>query len=391
MDVVDVVVHPRAAVVLVHAHGPQRHDLLVRVGEHAGQLLEVLDGHAGQLGGVLEGVGLEARGVLLEGDGGHGIHLRADVALVVAVLEGVADVLGALLELQVVVHERLVVLLLLDEVVGDAVRDGEVGVRMEDHRLVGARARARPDGAQIVVLDVLALELAGGQARVQHGVRFGHVGAPGDEHVGLVEVAVGAGGLVGLEHVHEGHHGAGHAQAGVRVDVVRQQAGLDELGTGVALGDGLLAAQPERHAALVGLPGFLELGGDELKRLVPRGLAQALFGALRRLVLADHRRGEAVVPVEDLRQVVALDAVEALVGLVVRVARDADQLVVLDLADHAAAAAAEAAHGRVLLAVARCGRGRLTLAACASYERRHGARRSGACERDGRGLDESSS
>ena len=183
-------VHPCAAVVLVHAHGPQRHDLLVRIREHLGQLLEVLDGHAGELRGVLEGVGFQARGVLLEGDGAHRVHLRADLALVVAVLEGVADVLGALLELQVVVHEGLVVLLLRHEVVCDAVRDGEVGVRMEDHRLVGARARARSDGAEIVVLHALARELAGRQARVQHGVRFGHVGAPGDEHVGFVEVAV---------------------------------------------------------------------------------------------------------------------------------------------------------------------------------------------------------
>ena len=176
VDVVNAMVHPCAAVVLVHAH--------------LGQLLEVLDGHAGELRGVLEGVGFQARGVLLEGDRAHRVHLRADLALVVAVLEGVADVLGALLELQVVVHEGLVVLLLRHEVVCDAVRDGEVGVRMEDHRLVGARARARSDGAEIVVLHALARELAGRQARVQHGVRFGHVGAPGDEHVGFVEVAV---------------------------------------------------------------------------------------------------------------------------------------------------------------------------------------------------------
>ena len=43
-------------------------------------------GHAGELRGVLEGVGLQARGVLLERDGAHRVHLLADLALVVAVL-----------------------------------------------------------------------------------------------------------------------------------------------------------------------------------------------------------------------------------------------------------------------------------------------------------------
>ena len=54
VDVVDVVVHPRAAVVLVHAHGPQAHDARVGLGEHGGQLAQVLHGHAGKLRGVFE-------------------------------------------------------------------------------------------------------------------------------------------------------------------------------------------------------------------------------------------------------------------------------------------------------------------------------------------------
>ena len=106
------------------------HDALVGVGEHfERERLQVLRRHAGKLGGVLEGVGRQARGVLLERDGAHGVDGLAHVARVVAVVGGVADVLGALLELQVVVHEGLVVLLVLHEVVRDAVRDGQVGVR----------------------------------------------------------------------------------------------------------------------------------------------------------------------------------------------------------------------------------------------------------------------
>ena len=392
VDVVDVVVHPGAAVVLVHAHRPQRHDVLVGVGELERERLQVLRRHAGELRGVLEGVGRQARGVLLERDGAHGVDGLAHVACVVAVVGGVADVLGALLELQVVVHEGFVVLLVLHEVVRDAVRDGQVGVRLEQHDRVGAHGRAGAQRAQVVVLHVLARELPGREARVQHGVRLGHVGAPGDEHVGVVEVGVAAGRLVGLEHVHEAHHGAGHAQARVRVDVVRKQTRLDELGAGVSLGDGLLAGEPERQAGLVGLPRFLELRGHELQRLVPCGLAQALVGALRGLVLADERLGQTVVTVEDLAQVVALHAVESLVGKVLRVARHAHELAVLHLADHAASAAAEPAHGRVLLPLAarRGARGARTAVRAAGH-RRKAARRCGARQRDGRRLDECSS
>lgn len=49
--------------------------------------------------------------------------------------------------------------------------------------------------------------------------------------------------------------GAGHAQARVRVDVVREKTGFDELGAGVAFSVmGRWAAQPEGQARLVALP-----------------------------------------------------------------------------------------------------------------------------------------
>jgi hypothetical protein len=50
VDVVDHVVDPGAARVLVEAHGPERHDLGLRVGVQLGQRLELVPGHAGELG-----------------------------------------------------------------------------------------------------------------------------------------------------------------------------------------------------------------------------------------------------------------------------------------------------------------------------------------------------
>ena len=220
-------------------------------------------------------------------------------------------------------------------------------------------------------------------------MRLGHVRAPRDEDVGLVKVGVAAGGLVGLEHVHEAHHGAGHAQARVRVDVVGQQPRLPELGRAVAFHDGLLAAAPERKAALVVLPGLLQLAGHQVQRLVPRRLAQAFLRALGGLVVADERRGQTVLAVQDLRQVVALDAVEPAVRPVVGVAGHRNQPAVLHFADDAASAAAETAHRQIRLAgaVGRCAR---LPAAGAAHERRHGACRGGAGQCDGGGLDEQS-
>jgi hypothetical protein len=68
VDVVDHVVHPGAAGVLVEAHGPEADDLLLRVGIQLGQLLEALGRHAGQLGHLLERVFGDELLELVEGD-----------------------------------------------------------------------------------------------------------------------------------------------------------------------------------------------------------------------------------------------------------------------------------------------------------------------------------
>ena len=61
-----VVVHPRAAIVLIHAHGPQAHHTQIGVGEHFAQIGEILDGNARKLARVFERVVRQTRGVLLK-------------------------------------------------------------------------------------------------------------------------------------------------------------------------------------------------------------------------------------------------------------------------------------------------------------------------------------
>ncbi len=88
-----------------------------------------------------------------------------------------------------------------------------------------------PSGAQAVV----------DHPRPQHRVHLGHVGAPGDDGVGELDVVVAARRFVDAVDLHEGGHRRGHAVAGVGVDVVGAPAGLGQLDRGVALGDRVLA------------------------------------------------------------------------------------------------------------------------------------------------------
>ena len=240
------------------------------------------------------------------------------------------------------------------------------------------------------MLHVRVVELAGREARVEHRMGFCHVGAPGDEHVGVVEVGIAAGGLVGLEHVHKADDGARHAQARVRIDVVGEQARLPELSRDVSLGDGLLARSPKREARLVVLPRFLELRRHEVEGFVPTRLAQAILGAFRRSIVADKRGGQPVFAVEHFREIVALDAVEPLVRLVVGVARHRDEAtLIVNFADNAAPASAEAADRTVFLRFASGLRGCPLARASREHGERPACRRR--CEGDRSRLHEHSS
>jgi hypothetical protein len=68
VDVVDHVVGPGAARVLVEAHGPQAHDLGLRVGVGLGQVFQLLDRHARQRADLLGGVVADELGELVEAD-----------------------------------------------------------------------------------------------------------------------------------------------------------------------------------------------------------------------------------------------------------------------------------------------------------------------------------
>ena len=132
--------------------------------------------------------------------------------------------------------------------------------------------------------------------------------------------------------------------AGVGVDVVGAEAGLEQLVGGVALPDRPLARAEHADAGrALGLERGLELLGHDVERLVPGDRRELAVLGVVAVAHPQQRRGQPVGAVHDLGEEVALDAVEAAVDLGLDVAVGGDHLAVLDRDHHAAAGAAEAA------------------------------------------------
>ena len=210
MQVVDKVVRPGAASVLVEAHGPGGHDLDVRIGVERSQRLEPAGLDTRHLHCPLERIGCDEGGIFLEAD-------RLGVVGVLGVLgcllqrvvgaEAVADVLVAVLEVHEVGDKRLVDRARLDDVVGDVVEDDEVGLRREDDGDVGEVEAALAEGREHRDLDVRIAEAAVGDPRPEDRVHLGHVRAPEHEGVGVLDIVVAAHRLVDAEGAHEAGDG----------------------------------------------------------------------------------------------------------------------------------------------------------------------------------------
>ncbi len=177
-----------------------------------------------------------------------------------------------------------------------------------------------------------------------------HVRPPQDHAVGIFDVVVVAGRLVGAEDAVERGHGAGHAVAGIGVDVVGAEARLEQLVHGVALLHRPLpgAEAGDAAGAFLGI-GLAELPLHLVEGLLP-GHRHELALLVELTVLHAHERlGEAVLAVLDLAVEVALDAVQAPVDRRIRIALGGDDLAVLGRHHDAAAGAAEATHRLVPL------------------------------------------
>ena len=249
VDVVHEAVDPDPAHVLVEAHGPVGDHLLLGVGVELGQALQALHRHPGQLGHVFSGVGLQGFLVVLEADLGQVALGRVLGRLLQGVIraQAITDVGGRGIEIDVGVDEVPVHLVVANDVIGDVVEDRQVGLGLEDDAVVRQLEAAVLEGGEDMDLAALLGQAGVGEARPEHRVVLRHVRPPEDEGVGLLQVVIAAHGLVGAKGAHEAHHGGGHAMPGVGVDIVGAEAGLVELGRGIALVDGPLAGAEHAH------------------------------------------------------------------------------------------------------------------------------------------------
>lgn len=187
---------PGAVGGLVESHGPQAHPLTGRSDEPR-RLPDVLLGearHLGHRGGRVVREELRHR---LPALGVGGDELGVDVAL------GVQQV-------------------------QQAVQQREVGTRLdlqEQVRLGGRGGAPRIDDDHLGARRLHPLH----HPEEQDGMAVGHVGADDEEQVGLIEVLVRAGRAVRPERQLVAGAGAGHAQPGVRLDLVGPHEPLGQL------------------------------------------------------------------------------------------------------------------------------------------------------------------
>ena len=352
VHVVDHVIDPGAARMLVEAHSPEGRDLDLGIGVGLGQRLQLVLGHAGNLVCLVQRVFGNELGEIVEADRLvlARVALRLAIGAGVAVVhrhlfqrvvrtQAVADVGDTLEEVHVLLHEGFIHRLVLDDVVADVVEDGQVGLRLEDQFVVRQFAGTMTEGRQHVDLDVLGGQATVGDARPEDRVHLGHVRAPQREHVSSLNVVVAAHRLVDTESAHETGYGRSHAVTGIRIQAVGTQTGFPQLGGGIAFPHRPLTGTEHRHAAraLVRVfQGCLDLFGHDVEGLVPGNRRELAVLVELTVLHPQHRLGQAVLAVLDLGQEVALDAVQALVDRRIRVTLGGDNTAILGADEHTA-------------------------------------------------------
>ena len=262
--------------------------------------------------------------------------------------QAVADVPLATLELDVLIDKGLVHLVVGNDVVADVVQDREVGLRLEDHAVVGQLKRAMFEGRQHVHFTAGAGEATVGDAGPQDRVHLGHVRTPQHEGIGILDVVIAPHRLVHAKGAHEPGDCGGHAVAGVGVDIVGAEPRLVELGGGVAFPNRPLPGAEHRQCIRpIGLDRRLPLGRHQVERLIPADRCEFTVLVVLAILHPQQGLGEAVTAIHDLGQEIALDAVQATIDRRIRIALGRDHAPVLHPDQHRAAHTAETAGGLV--------------------------------------------
>ena len=220
MDVVDEVIAPDTAGVLVESHGPEAGDLDLGIGIEFSKRLDPVHWHARHLRGLLQRVIAQEPDVIVVADVGGIAGLGASRRLLLQRMFGtqaITDVGLAALEQCILVDEVLVDPAGLDDVIGDGVEQIEVGLRFENEADIGEVERAVLEGRKHGDTNMRRGEAAIGHPGPQDRMHLGHVGTPQHEGIGGLDVVIAAHRLVDAEAAHEADRGGRHAVARIRV------------------------------------------------------------------------------------------------------------------------------------------------------------------------------
>ena len=398
---VELLIDPRAALVLVRAHATRRQHAVrlvaVNVSEHlqllrkvrsglvrialrdAGNefkrigfntLLEVFDRDLPVIAGGAARILLLNRftrslalgdSFILREDFLHLLHLGITLSRIGKLLgrtHAVTDVIRTGREDAVLLDEVLVVAAAVHDFAKNVVRDREVGVRLEDDVNISKPGGERRVGLDIEDLVIRIRALRRNDAVPENRMGFRGVIAPEHQVLRDFQIVIASGRLVNAEGLIHTDHGGSHAQTGIRVNVIRAEASLQKLHNGNAFRNRVLTgtenADAGRTEFLIGLaPVLLEL----IKRFLPgHGLKLAVLIELA-VCTAHQRLREAILAVDDLRVVIALNAGETAVHIAVRITLCGHNLAVLRTDQEAAARTAEAADALRPLDALLSGRG----------------------------------
>ncbi len=186
----------------------------------------------------------------------------------------------------------------------DSVRQSQIGSRIELDEHIGVLRRRRPARGDVDDAHGRVEALVFEDAAEQDRMHLGHVVPPHHKVVAGFKVVVAAHGLVALKLRYETHHGTGHAEPRIGIDVVALHAAFDPLQSGIAIKDCPLTGAVHRYRLrTVILQSGLELFCDQIQRRLPRDSLEPLS-----IRPAFHGELQTVFAVQHGRQVIAFDA-----------------------------------------------------------------------------------
>ena len=232
MQIVDEVVDPDAAGVLIHTHGPESHHLLVRVRIDLCEPPEPVRRHTGFGHRPLERVGPHILDELLVAHVRPGIRIGPVLGIALARVvraQSVTDIVNCQVEADMFVDEVLVDRPGSDDVIGNVIEDDNVGIGLHYHRQIGQFERSMLEHRQHCHLGALVRQAPIGNPGPEDRMHFRHVCAPEHEGIGMFDIVIHAHWLIGAKGPHEARYRRGHAVSCVGIDIVGPEASLEQL------------------------------------------------------------------------------------------------------------------------------------------------------------------